>query len=126
MDGTVTPQRIDAGELSRSLGLGAGAGQNSRLVATMGRLVRFGLARSSGSDPDSLDVYLEVAPLQPRQLERLPEWTRASHERLFEAHLEGFTGLADHRTKVTEAVSRLEGLQRSATPFITRGEAVGR
>ena len=124
------PAQIEAGELSRSLGLGAGAGQNSRLVATMGRLARFGLARPSGPDLDSLDVYLEVSPLQPRQLERLPEWTRAAHERLFGAHIEGFAGVAEHRTAVAEAVDRLDMLRRSAAhsaaPSVAPASSLGR
>ena len=83
------PARIPASELSRSIGLGAGTGANSRLMATMERLAKFGLARQ-GADPDRLDVYLEVAPPPAGQRHRVPDWTRTTHEQSFGAHLEGF------------------------------------
>ncbi|MEZ5242555.1 MAG: hypothetical protein R2696_12580 [Microthrixaceae bacterium] len=71
-------------------------------MAITDRMVQYGLVRRSGGA--GLDVFLEVAPLQARQLERVPEWTRATHERLFSAHLEGFDGVAEHQAKVTAAV----------------------
>ncbi len=108
------PARIRADELSRSIGLGAGTGANSRLVATMDRLSKFGLARR-GPGPDQLDVFLEVAPLRDNQLERVPKWTRDAHERLFSAHLEGFDGVAEHRAKVTSAAVDLEQFRERAT-----------
>jgi hypothetical protein len=79
----------------------------------MDRLVRFGLARPDRAG--GLDVFLEVAPLQPRQLERVPGWTRSTHERLFSAHLEGFEGVAEHRAKVTAATVDLEQFRQRAT-----------
>ena len=108
------PARIGASDLSRSIGLGAGTGANSRLVATMERLTKFGLARR-GEDLDRLDVYLEVAPLQAHQLQRVPKWTRDAHERLFSAHLEGFDGVAEHRAKVANAAVDLEQFRERAT-----------
>jgi hypothetical protein len=108
------PARIPASELSRSIGLGAGTGANSRLMATMERLAKFGLARQ-GADPDRLDVYLEVAPLHAGQLHRVPDWTRTTHERLFGAHLEGFDGVAEHRSKVTDAAVDLDRFRDRAT-----------
>lgn len=107
------PAMIPADELSRSIGLGAGTGPNSRLASTTDRLVKFGLARRGG-DPDRFEVYLEVAPLQARQLDRMPEWTQATHERLFSAHLEGFDGVAQHRTKVASAAVDLDRFRERA------------
>ena len=108
------PARISASDLSRSIGLGAGTGANSRLVATMDRLTKFGLARQ-GTNPDHLDVFLEVAPLQAHQLHRVPKWTRDAHERLFSAHLECFDGVAEHRSEVTNAAVDLEQFRERAT-----------
>lgn len=123
------PAHIEHGELARSLGLGAGTGPNSRLAATLDRLVRFGMARRDEGD-GGLDVHLQVAPLQPRQLERLPEWTRATHDRLFSAHIEGFDSLAQHQAKVASITARLDQLQRpkgatAPQPF-TPNRAIGR
>ncbi|MGB3409935.1 MAG: hypothetical protein WBA45_01955 [Microthrixaceae bacterium] len=92
------PAELPAEELSRSLGLGTGTGPNSRLASTLDRLVRFGLARPGQAG--GFDVYLEVAPLQDRQLDRVPEWTRTTHERLFSAHVERFDGVAEQSPKV--------------------------
>ena len=110
------PAKIPADELSRSIGLGGGTGPNSRLVAITDRMVKFGLVRRGGG-PDRFDVFLEVAPLQARQLERVPEWTQATHERLFSAHLEGFDGVAEHRAKVTSAAVDLDRFRDRATQF---------
>lgn len=122
------PAELPAGEFSQSLGLGAGTGPNSRLASTMDRLVRFGLARPDRAG--GLDVFLEVPPLQPRQLERVPEWTRSTHERLFTAHLEGFEGVAEHRSKVTAATVDLDQFRHRAThPEVTANgqqQALGR
>ncbi|KAA0235954.1 MAG: hypothetical protein EDR02_02015 [Actinobacteria bacterium] len=107
------PAEIGASELSRSLGLGVAAGERSRLMSTLQRLVHFGLARPV-SDGAGLDVYHQVAPLSPRQLARLPQWTRDAHERLFGAHLEGIERLASHRANVASITARLDHLQHGA------------
>jgi hypothetical protein len=107
------PARVPAGEFSQSLGLGAGTEPNSRLASTMDRLVRVGLARPVRAG--GLDVFLEVPPLQPRQLERVPGWTRSTHERLFTAHLDGFEGVAEHRSKVNAATVDLQQFRQRAT-----------
>lgn len=116
------PAEIPASEFSQSLGLGAGTGPNSRLASTMDRLVRFGLARPERAG--GLDVFLEVAPLHTRQLERVPAWTRSTHERLLSAHLEGFEGVTQHRSKVTAATDDLERFrQRASQPEVaTNGQ----
>ena len=108
------PAKMPADELSRSIGLGGGTGPNSRLAATLERLTKFGLARRGG-DSDRFDVFLEVAPLQARQLERAPGWTRVTHERLFSAHLEGFDGVAEHRAKVTNVAVDLDRFRNRTT-----------
>ena len=101
------PAEIPAAELRRSLGLGAGTGPNSRLAATTDRLVHFGLVRQ-GSSPGGFDVFLEVAPLRPRRLDRAPEWTRSAHERLLSAHLERFDGVAQQTVAPTAAATATE------------------
>lgn len=110
------PAEVRAEELSRSLGLGAGTGPNSRLASTLDRLVRFGLARPDQAG--GFDVYLEVAPLQARQLDRAPEWTRAAHERLFSEHIERFDGVADQTSKVAPTSDLEQYRQRSAQPAV--------
>jgi hypothetical protein len=37
---------------------------------------------------DELGVRTEVAPLNPRQLARLPDWSRQVHDRLLGTHLD--------------------------------------
>lgn len=110
------PAEVRAEELSRSLGLGAGTGPNSRLASTLDRLVRFGLARPDQAG--GFDVYLEVAPLQARQLERAPEWTRAAHERLFSEHIVRFEGVAEQSSNVAPASDLEQYRQRSAQPAV--------
>ena len=107
------PAEIDAAELSRSLGLGAGVGVRSRLASTLDRLVNFGLARPA---PDSagLEVYRQVPPLTQRQLVRLPEWTRGAEERLLGAHLTQVDDSTRHRTNVVSITARLDRLQHRA------------
>ena len=122
------PARISASELGRSIGLGAGTGPNSRLVATTERLVHFGLARSGGG-PDELDVFLEVGPLRGRQLERVPQWPRDTHERLLTAHLEGFEGVGARRARVAGAAAgldRFRGRVRSNSTPARASQALGR
>ncbi len=107
------PAEIGAAELSRSLGLGAGAGENSRLANTLDRLARFGLARPA-PDGCGLDVYRQVAPLSPRQLDRAPQWTQDAHERLFGTHLEQIDDLARHQQNVASITARLDRLQHGS------------
>jgi hypothetical protein len=123
------PAEIGASELSQSLGLGVGVGEHSRLVNTLERLARFGLARPA-PDGAGLDVFRQVPPLSPRQLTRMPEWTRDTHELLFGAHLEQIDHLARHQASVASITARLDRLQHGAghaaahpTPH---GHALGR
>lgn len=105
------PAQVEASELSRSLGLGAGTGKNSRIASTMDRLVRFGFAQPHGPGRDHLDVYLEVPPLQARHLAKVPQWSRDAHDRLLGAHLEGFEGVSEHQAKIAAATARLDRVQ---------------
>jgi hypothetical protein len=123
------PAEIGASELSRSLGLGAGAGEHSRGVNTLERLVRFGLA-TPATDGAGLDVYRQVAPLSVRQLARLPDWTRDTHERLFGAHLEQIDHLARHQASVASITARMDRLQQGPGHAVNNptphGQALGR
>ncbi|MCB1257888.1 MAG: hypothetical protein KDB26_12325 [Microthrixaceae bacterium] len=106
------PARIEAAELSRSLGLGAGVGERSRLANTLSRLTQFGLAKTS-TYGEGLDVYRQIAPLGSRQLARVPEWTRTTHEQLFGHHLEQVENLDQHRSSAATMSARLDRLQFS-------------
>lgn len=123
------PAEIDACELSQSLGVGAGVSDRSRLMSTLDRLARFGLARPA-VDGAGLDVYRQVPPLSPRQLERLPAWTRDTHEQLFGAHLDQVDDLARQQRQVASITSRMDRLQHSPShrsPAVTApGQALGR
>ena len=113
------PAEIGASDLSRSLGLGVGVGERSRLANTLNRLVHYRLAAHS-ADGTGFDVYRQVAPLSPRQLARAPEWTGATHQRLFGDHLEQIDDLARHRADVASVGARLDRLQQGP-PAVTTG-----
>lgn len=110
---TQVPAEIGASDLSRSLGLGVGVGERSRLANTLNRVVQYRLARPS-PDGAGLDVYQQVGPLISRQLARVPEWTRDAHERLFGTHLEQIDDLVQHRASVASMGARLDRLQHGA------------
>lgn len=81
------PARVDRDQLSRSLGLGAGVGDNSRLMRSLERCVSHRLARWY-IPGHSLDVFLNVPALRDQQVARLPEWSQAAHRRLLTSHVE--------------------------------------
>jgi hypothetical protein len=116
---TQVPAEIGASDLSRSLGLGVGVGERSRLANTLNRIVQFGLARPA-PDGTGLDVFRKVAPLSSRQLARVPEWTHATHERMFGNHLEQLGAAGRRRSNVASIGARLDRLQQ-ATPVAARG-----
>lgn len=122
------PAQIRTSDLSRSLGLGEGVGERSRIASTMQRLVQYRLARPC-PDGMGLDVYQQVSPLSTRQLERVPEWTQHTHERLFGAHLEQIDDLSKHRGSVASMSKRLDRLQRppahDTSRLQSRGQAIG-
>jgi hypothetical protein len=95
----------------------------------MDRLVRYRLARPAATGV-GLEVFRQVAPLAPRQLERVPQWTRDTHERLFGAHLEQFDDAASHRANVASITARLDRIQHGtgvpAAVTGPQGQARGR
>lgn len=121
---TRVPAEIGASDLSRSLGLGAGVGERSRLANTLNRLVQYRLARPS-PDGAGLDVYQQVAPLSSRQLARVPEWTHDAHERLFGTHIEQIHDLAQHQTSVASMGARLDRLQHGPPPATNGARPLG-
>lgn len=107
--------------MSASLGLGTGTGERSRLHNTLDRLVRFGLMRETAGE--EFDVFCQVAPLSARQLERAPQWTIDTHQRLLTAHLtrvggvEPAPGGADAGADPAVLLAgRLDRLQRPSPP----------
>ncbi|MCB0951179.1 MAG: hypothetical protein KDB13_00310 [Microthrixaceae bacterium] len=126
---TNPPGEIEATELSRSLGLGLGVGDRSRLMSTMNRLVQYRLARPV-PDGAGLEVFRQVSPLTPHQLGRVPQWTRDTHERLLGTHLEQFEDIAQHQANVASITARLDRIQngtsRSTNGIATHGQAVER
>lgn len=114
------PAHIPVDELARSLGLGAGAGRQGRLQRSLDRLVRFSLAtwREPGR---ALDAYTEVPPLSGRQLDRLPAWSRRSHDRLLSDHLDQLATGHDHHRDTGRITSRLDRLERPTPPVPVLG-----
>ena len=105
------PARVDPSELSLSLGLGDATSPHQRFWNTLERLTQFGLARHG---PDSLDVFTAVAPLSPRLLQRVPEWSRREHYRLLDQHLDKLaTNPSPNGTgPAADITARLDRLER--------------
>jgi len=70
--------RADLADTARALGLGAGTGRQSQIVRTIDRACMFGTMRRAA--PDELEVRTHLPRLTRRQLERLPEVVRRSHD----------------------------------------------
>jgi hypothetical protein len=118
------PAEILASDLGRSIGLGSGTAKTSRVAVTLKRLAQFGLVHPAGPAADRhYEVFLEVSPLTPRQLARLPEWTRATHDRFLGTHLDGLAGTTGHQAQVAQITARLDRLQRPAGHSV--GHATG-
>ena len=99
---------IEVEDLGRSLGLGSGKGRRSAIWRTMDRVTQMRFGTWSG--PQELEIYTEVRPLGPRQLERVPEAVREVHDHLLGAHLDQLAAAA----RVPPAVDltrRLDALQ---------------
>jgi hypothetical protein len=105
------PAEIPTTELSRSIGLGSGTGHSSRLTGILRRLEQFRLVRPTGTTYDHFDVFVDVPPLTRGQLDRVPEWTRTTHHRLFGAHLDGLADRSDRQAKIASVTARLDRLQ---------------
>ena len=119
------PALVDLRELGQSLGLGPSVARSGRTWRTIERLVGFGVAHWLPGD--ELGVRTEVAPLSSRQLARLPEWTRQTHDRLLGTHLDRFTRAHTDRTldpdrslDTARITARLDHLQHRR-PAITLG-----
>ena len=116
---------VDLRELGQSLGLSPSVARSGRTWRTMERLVGFGMAHWLPGD--ELGVRTEVAPLDSRQLARVPEWTRQVHDRLLGTNLArlalGHTDPSldpDQSLDSTRITARLDHLQHRRTA-ITRG-----
>lgn len=107
---TEIPAEIDSAEMARSLGLRHTTSQHGSLQRTMERLCRFGLARPSQDRP-GLDVYRQIPILSPRELARVPQWTRNAHTRLFNDHLEIVTAGAEAAIEVPPVLARMDKIQ---------------
>jgi len=83
LDEYPTGFRINLADTARALGLGQGTGRNSMVVRTIERMCQFGTAQLHGRD--RLAVRLHVAPLNARQLQRLPIAVQHAHERWMSA-----------------------------------------
>jgi hypothetical protein len=114
------PAVVAASELSRSLGLGANTRyEDCRFWRTVTRLTQHRLA--ARPEVDVLEVYATVRPLAPRQLARLPDWSRAAHDRLLGEHLDRLaTGGVDGGSAVPgpqgRVTTRLDRLERTHRP----------
>ncbi len=75
--------RLDCEVAARSLGLGGAEGRHSAFRRTLGRCIRYGLARAQGEG--TLAVRTAVTPVPELQLARLPATVQAEHRRLLEA-----------------------------------------
>lgn len=107
------PAVVPVDELARSLGLGASRGAHSRFNRTLRRIVDAHLA--VWAEPGiRLDVYLELPPLPPSRLARLPSWSRQAHDRLLDQHLHQLARSAN-RSPAAAITARLDQLQRPRT-----------
>jgi len=70
--------RINLADTARALGLGEGTSRNSMVVRTVERTCQFGVAQLHGRD--RIAVRSHVAPLNARQLKRLPVAVQRAHD----------------------------------------------
>jgi hypothetical protein len=70
---------LDLGELARSIGVGTRGGRNSPFIRTLDRSCRFGASRFVAHD--TLAVRRRLAPLNQRQVARLPATLQHAHAR---------------------------------------------
>jgi hypothetical protein len=74
---------LDLEELARSIGVGTRGGRNSPFIRTLDRSCRFGASRFVAHD--TLAVRRRLAPLNQRQVTRLPESLQHAHARWVDA-----------------------------------------
>jgi len=99
--------RINLADTAKALGLGEGTGRNSMVVRTVERMCQFGAAQLHAHD--RLAVRQHVAPLNARQLQRLPVAVQHAHERWVSAPFDDET----RRRAIVLAVGLLErGIDR--------------
>jgi hypothetical protein len=94
--------RINLADTARALGLGEGTGRNSMVVRTVDRTCQFGVAQLHGRD--RLAVRTHVAPLNARQLKRLPLALQRAHDHWMAGPVEA----EQRRRALTLAVGLLE------------------
>jgi hypothetical protein len=99
--------RINLADTAKALGLGEGTGRNSMVVRTVDRACQFGAAQLHARD--RLAVRAHLAPLNARQLKRLPIAVQSAHERWMTAPIDD----EQRRRAVMLAVGLLErGIDR--------------
>jgi hypothetical protein len=81
---------IAIAELAADLGLGSTAGTQSGIARALRRLERFAVARRVNDE--LLLVAVELPPVPPAQLQRLPVAIRERHARLARRFLDAATG----------------------------------
>lgn len=119
------PARVPSGELGASLGLTERTGDHSRFGRALSRLAQFRLGEwfEHGS---VLSIYTEVAPLTEHQLRRVPDWTRSTHDRLLDRHLDEIAGRRDPVGTVSDITARLDLLQQTRANQLNSDQALGR
>ena len=107
---------VDVADLAHSLGLGRSTGSSGPMRRTLSRIATFGFAAASG-DVD-LDVYTEAPPLNQRQLDRVPAWTRDRHHDLLGRHLDHLVRLQVTPTAAapSDLAARLDRLTQPRSP----------
>jgi hypothetical protein len=99
---------IEVEDLARSLGLGSAKGRRSAIWRTMDRVTQMRFGTWTGEQ--ELEIYTEVRPLGPRQLERVPDAVRDVHHTLLGAHLDGLAA-ATPMAPAVDLTRRLDALQ---------------
>jgi hypothetical protein len=94
--------RINLADTARALGLGEGTSRNSMVVRTVDRTCQFGVAQLHGRN--RIAVRSHVAPLNARQLKRLPVAVQRAHDQWMAAPLDA----EQRRRALTIAVGLLE------------------
>jgi hypothetical protein len=115
------PARLELGDLSRSLGLGGGTAPTSRLARSLDRVARFGLAEWAWVG-NRLDVYTDVPPLTPRQLDQAPAWTRQVHTDLLDSRIDRVFGTvpAPPVPSMQDRLDRLQQHRGNGAPGLAR------